>query len=225
MWNTVRYVAYFAVPDVIIALFLALLLNQRIRWKGFFRTAFFAPVVTSTVATAVIWRYLYQPNFGLFSQILRLFGLPKVTVLIDPKTAMLGVAAYSVWKSVGYNMIIFLAGLQGIPTVFYEAARIDGASRYHIFRHITLPLLQPTTLFVTVITMIGSFQVFTQIFIMTSGGPLRSTLPIVQHIYYVAFQGHGFDAGYASAISMLLFLILMILTLFQLRIGRAKWDY
>ena len=224
LWNTVRYIGYYAIPTVSIGLGLALLLNRPIRFRSFFRTAFFTPVVTSTVAVSVVWRFLYQPTFGLFNLLLKMVGLPKLGWLTRPETAMLGIALMSVWKSVGYNMVLFLAGLQGIPEVFYEAARVDGASGWGVFRHITLPLLQRVTVFVIILTLIGSFQVFTQIWIMTKGGPIDSTMPLVQYIYDVAF-GPRIDLGYASATAILLFGIILVLTLAQLWIGRTEWEY
>jgi ABC-type sugar transport system permease subunit len=224
LWNTLLYTVLYTIPAVAFGLGLAVLLNQKIRFQGFFRTAFFAPVVTSTVAVAIVWEFLYQPRFGLFNQILGALGLPQSGWLTRPETAMLSIAIMSVWKSVGYNMVLYLAGLQSIPASFYEAANIDGASKWQSFRLITLPLLQRTTVFTVTLTVIGSFQVFTQIWVMTKGGPLDSTRPIVQYIYDVAFGSQG-NLGYASAMGVVLLLLVLIVTAIQLWLGRTKWDY
>lgn len=231
--NTVYYTIVSVPLGMTVSLVLALLLNQQLRGVVFFRTAFFAPVVTSTVAVALAFRLLYQPDFGLVNVALRNLGIlgPLNALLTsmhkDPLIwlgskdwAMLGVILMSVWKGMGYNMMIFLAGLQGIPQHLYEAAAIDGAGRWQRFRNITLPLLSPTTFFVLIISVIGSFQVFDQAFIMTQGGPGDATTTLVYYIYNNAFQ--FFKMGYAAAVAWVLFAIVFVFTLLQVRL-QNRW--
>jgi len=218
--NTVIFAVWRVGAGTLLALLLALLVNQKVRGISFFRGAIFAPVITSLVAISVVWLWLYDPNYGLFNVPLQILGLPPLAWLEDPHLAMPGVIIMSIWKGVGYTMVIYLAGLQGIPEEFYEAARIDGAGSWARFRHVTLPLLTPVTLFVLVISTIGAFQVFAQIYVMTDGGPVKSTTVAVYYLYQQGFQ--FFHMGYASAIAWVLFLVMLVLTVIQFRSFRQE---
>ncbi|HMM26106.1 MAG TPA: sugar ABC transporter permease, partial [Pseudoxanthomonas mexicana] len=182
--NTVYFVVVGVPLSVAVSLGAALLLHSRLgRFKGFFRTAFFAPVVTTVVAVAVIWRYLFHTRYGLVNWGLSWVGIDPVDWLGDPTWAMPTIILFAVWKNFGYNMIIFLAGLQSIPEDLYEAARIDGASRWAQFRHVTLPQLGPVLLLVGILTMAGYFQLFAEPYVMTQGGPLESTKSVLYLMY------------------------------------------
>jgi multiple sugar transport system permease protein len=202
------------------SLALALLLNRTIRGAGFFRTAFFLPVITSTIAIAVVWLWVYDDNSGLLNLILRGLGFRPVRWLTSSKTALLSVIIMNVWRNAGYHMVIFLAGLQSIPESLYEAATIDGVNTFQRFRYITWPLLVPTTVFVLITNTIFTFQVFGPIYVMTGGGPARSTSVIVYYLYQRAFEFQ--EMGYASAVAWIIFIILIGLTLFQLWLSRNK---
>jgi multiple sugar transport system permease protein len=199
----------------------ALLLNSvLIRFKSFFRMGFYLPVVTSIVAIAVIWRYLLHPDLGLINNLLAAVGVDGPNWLADPILAMPAIIAMAVWRNVGFVLVIFLAGLQGIPVDLSEAARIDGASRWKEFRFITLPMLRPTLLFASVITGIGYLQLFEEPFVMTGGGPLDRTLSVTMYVYE---QGFNFlNLGYASAIAYALFLAIVILTVVNFRLLRPQ---
>jgi multiple sugar transport system permease protein len=197
-----------------------MLINARlVRFKGLFRTIYFAPVVTTLVAVAVVWRYLYHARFGLLNYALGLLGLDPVNWLGDPRWAMPAIILLAVWKNFGYNMVVFIAGLQSIPEDLYEAAEIDGASAWQRFRHVTLPMLAPTFVFVTIITMIGYFQLFAEPYVMTQGGPLQSTLSVVLLMYEQGFR--WWNMGYAAAVAFVLFLVIFAVTLLQLRFQRG----
>jgi multiple sugar transport system permease protein len=186
----------------------ALMLQSRtVRFSGLFRTAYFAPVVTTLVAVAVVWRFVYHPRFGLLNFALSLLGIQGIDWLGDPLWAMPAIILMAVWKNFGYNMIIFIAGLQNIPKEMYEAASIDGAGRWDQFRMITLPMLAPTTIFVSIITMIGYFQLFAEPYVMTQGGPLNSTLSIVLLMYQQGFR--WWNMGYSAAIAFVLFAFIL----------------
>ena len=221
---TIGNTFYFAFGNVVIggilALFLAVLVNQIYKpLRIVVRTVAFVPVITSMVAAAIIWKWIYDPRLGLLNYTLEIFGIPKHAWLRDPYLAMPSVIAMNIWKSVGYRMILFLAGLQNIPTVYYEAALVDGAKRWSTFRYITWPLLRPATVFVSVTSFIFSFQVFTQVFVMTNGGPGDATRTIVQYIYDTAF--HRYQMGRGSAMSFLMFIIILVFTLLNFRISRG----
>jgi multiple sugar transport system permease protein len=199
----------------------ALLLNSvLIRFKTFFRMGFYLPVVTSIVAIAVIWRYLLHPDLGLINNLLAAVNIDGPNWLADPILAMPAIIAMAVWRNVGFVLVIFLAGLQGIPQDLSEAARIDGASRWKEFRYITLPMLRPTLLFASVITGIGYLQLFEEPFVMTGGGPLDRTLSVTMYVYQ---QGFNFlNLGYASAIAYALFLAIVVLTVINFRLLRPQ---
>lgn len=205
---------------VAISLALALLLDMNLRFRAAFRAIVFLPVILPMVVVAMVWGFLFSAYGGVFNQMLEWLGYAPVRWLSLPSTAMDAVIATSLWKSVGFNMVVFLAGLQSIPREFHEAAAVDGAGALQRFWFVTLPLLRPTVLFATVIATIGSFQVFTQVFVMTQGGPAFSTSTLVYYIYHTAFE--NFRMGYASAIAVVLFLILLGLTTLQLWLLRSR---
>ena len=218
-WNTIYYTAITVPVGISLSLLLAIALNQKIKGIRAFRALYFLPVISSTVAVAVVWQWLYNPEFGLINYLLHLVGIRGPTWLTSITWAMPAVMITSIWKNLGFNMLLFLAGLQGIPDVYYEAAKIDGASRWQQFRCVTLPLLSPTTLFVVVMSIINSFQVFDQVYIMTAGGPARSTSVLVHYLYQNAFE--YFKMGRASAIAYVLFFMVLIITLLQLRKSKS----
>ena len=205
-----------------IGLGLALLLNLPIRFRGLFRTAYYLPVITPFVVSALLWKWLYNGDYGLFN-----FYLLKAHLIDEPllwlssqDLAMPAVILMSVWSGVGFSMVVYLAGLQSIPAELYESAMIDGAGPLSRLRHITVPMLRPTTLFLLVISIIGSLQVFTQIFVMTSGGPVNKTTTMVYYMYLWAFK--YYDMGYASTLAFALFLMLLVFTALQLRLFRQE---
>ena len=211
--NTLVFAAGLVPLNVILALALALIVSQRLRGIVIFRTLYFAPVVTSAVAWSIVWGYLLQGERGTINQLLTLAGIQGPNWLREPEWAMFWVIFTRTLKGVGINMIIFLAAIMDLPSELYDAACVDGANGWQRLRYITLPLLAPTTLLVTLLVMIGSLKVFDTIFLLTAGGPANATLVLVNYIYKVGFQ--FFESGYASALSVILFLITLILTLLQ----------
>lgn len=226
-WSSVFNTFYFAlgVPiNLFISLFLALLLNRRMPAVGLFRTAFFLPTITSTAAISVVWMWLYHPaDYGLLNSMLLEIGLPIQRWLRDPLLAMPCLIAMGVWHGMGYNIVIFLAGLQSIPRDLYEAAEIDGAGIMAQLRFLTWPLLGPTTFYILIIGVINSLRAFTEIDMMTQGGPLGVTTTLAYYLYQKAFQ--HFQMGYASAIAVVLFLLLLALTLLQFKIVERRVHY
>jgi multiple sugar transport system permease protein len=224
-WKSLGNTFYFVIVGVplsiSVSLGAALLLNApATRFRAFFRTALFAPVVTTLVAVAVIWRYLFHTSYGLVNWALGHLGIPAVDWLGDPHWAMPTIIMLAVWKNFGYNMVIFLAGLQAIPQDLYEAARIDGASRRRQFLHITLPMLGPVLMVVGVITVAGYFQLFAEPYVMTRGDPLQSTVSVLYFMFEEGFR--WWNLGRASAVAFLLFLIILAVTAAMMRIGRRK---
>jgi len=220
LWNTLYFVFLGGPLSVGVSLGAALLVNARVvRFKPFFRTIFFLPVVTTLVAVAVVWRYLYHPRHGLLNLFLGWVGIGPIDWLGDPAWAMPAIIIMAVWKNFGFNMIIFLAGLQGIPERLYEAARLDGAGSWQQFSAVTLPMLRPTFLFVAVMTMIGYCQLFAEPYVMTQGGPAGSTLSLVLLMYEEGFR--WWNMGYAAALAFTLFLLILSFTLVQLRLRPA----
>lgn len=226
--NTLVFVVGSVPTGVVLSLLLAILVNVPLRGIGVFRTIYFTPVVTSTVAVALVWTWFYDSNYGVFNYVIelvaRVLGLPTpkpIAWLNDPKTALPAIIAMSVWKGLGYNMVIFLAALQNVPRELYEAASIDGAGVIRRFWHITLPGISPVMFFVVVTSLIGSFQVFDQVYIMARDGrPANSTLTIVYYLYQHAFR--YLDMGYACTIGMALFTILGVVTAVQLAVQK-RW--
>lgn len=201
-----------------LGLFTALMLNQKVRFRSLFRTAYYLPVMTSLVVVSTIWVMLYNQH-GLFNTILENLGLNKIGWLSDPDVALISIAIASIWQGFGFETVIFLAALQSIPRELYEAAMMDGAGGWAQFRYITLPALKPVILFVYIIGIIGSYQVFDQVFVMTSGGPVYSTSTIV---YYLYDKFRDLRLGYASAIAYILFAILVIFSYLQMRLSRER---
>jgi multiple sugar transport system permease protein len=220
--NTLYYALVGGPLQIIVALGAALLLNSKLaRFKPLFRTIYFAPVVTTIVAVAVVFRFLYHSRVGLLNRILELVGIAPIDWLGDPRWAMPAVILLSVWKNFGYSAVIFLAGLQNVPDELYEAARIDGAGPIQQFRHVTLPALAPTFVFVSVITAIGLLQVFAEPYVLTpEGGPLNSTLTIVMLMYREGFR--WWNMGYAAAVAFVLFALVIAGTLVQQGIRRMR---
>lgn len=219
--NTLYYTAVTVPLGIVIPLALAVALNKRLPARPLIRAAFFLPVIASFAIIAIVWSFLLDPDIGLLSYWFRLMHLPVSSWLRDPTWAMPAVILVSVWKTIGFNMVIFLAGLQGIPVSYYEAAQIDGAGAWPQFWKITLPQLRPTTLFVLVISIIGAFQVFDPVYVLTpGGGPLFSTETVVTYIYHQGIE--LIDISYAASIGVVLFLIVLALTLIQLRVLRFR---
>lgn len=207
--NTVVFAAATSVLGVIIPLVLAVILNSKIRGSEFFKTAYFLPFITPMIVIGIVWQWIFDPNIGLLNKVLHL----HINWLYDTHWALPALIIVSVWKLIGYNMIIFLSSLSGISNSMFEAAKIDGASPIKTFLHVTIPLMSPTIFFVVIITAISSFQVFDLIYLMTQGGPLDSTNVLVYAIYKNAFE--YFNAGKASAIAYVLFVVILVLTLIQ----------
>jgi multiple sugar transport system permease protein len=220
--NTLYFVGVGVPLSMLLSLGAALLLDSRLaRWKGFFRTALFAPVVTTVVAVAVVFRYLFHTRYGLVNYGLVWLGFEPVDWLGDAHWSMPTIILFAAWKNFGYNMIILLAGLQAIPADLHEAARIDGANAWQRLRHITLPLLAPTLLVVSIITVAGYFQLFAEPYVMTRGGPLQSTFSVLFYMYEEGFK--WWNLGRASAIAFLLFLLILVATRVLLRVSR-RWS-
>ena len=222
-WRAVANTAYFVVVGVPLSLAAslaaALLVNARLtRAPAVFRTAFFAPVVTTLVAVAVVWRYLLHTRYGLLNYGLTQLGLQPIDWLGDPHWALPAIILFAVWKNFGYNMVIFLAALQSIPADLYEAARLDGAGMWQELRRITLPLLRPTFLLVSILTVAGYFQLFAEPYVMTQGGPLQSTVSVLYFMYEEGFK--WWNLGSASAVAFLLFLVILAVTGLQVRFAR-----
>ncbi len=220
--NTFRYVLFSVPLSATIPLALAVLLNQKVPGITFYRVAFFLPLVTSVVAIGLLWRWMYDSDFGLINYVLQSFGIQGPHWLSDPNLAMPAVVFATVWQGLGYNIIIYLAGLQGIPDHLYEAATIDGAGDLQKFFRITIPMLTPQIFFVLVVSFIGGFQSFGLIYVMTQGGPVNSTNVYVYYLWQTAFSSA--KMGYASALSWVLTLIMVAATLFQVRLSR-RWVF
>ncbi len=219
--NTMTFVIIGGPLSLSVSLAAALLLNSKaIRLRGLFRTIYFAPVVTTLVSVAIVWRYLYHPKYGLLNYLLGLVNVGPIDWLGDPHYAMPAIIFLAVWKNFGYNMLIFVAGLQVIPQDLYEAAALDGAGPLKRFRHVTLPGLAPTFLFVSVTTMIGFFQVFAEPYVMTQGGPLGATRTLVLYMYEEGFR--WWRMGVSSAVAVLLLMITLVGTLLQMRAAKRS---
>lgn len=217
-WNTVWFTLVTVPVLLVVPLLLAIALNQRIHGIRFFRAAFFLPVISSMVAMSMVWQWMFNADFGLINWFLGLFGVQGPNWLTNENWALTAVMITSVWKNIGFNMMLFLAGLQGISRSYYEAAELDGAGWFQRLVSITIPSLSSTTLFVTVMTIINSFQVFDQVMVMTGGGPNRSSSVLVHYLYQNGFQ--FYDMGYASALGWGLTVFVLLLTMLQFRINR-----
>lgn len=221
--NTVLYVLGTVPLSMIFGLAMAVLVEATGRFKEVYRFLFFIPVVASIAVVSIVWTLLFSPNNGWIGNVLEVFGLEGPNWLNDPKWAMWALIIVGVWKAMGYNMVLYIAGLKGIDRQLYEAAQIDGAGKWMQFRTITLPLLSPVTFFVMVVSIINSFQVFATIHIMTQGGPNNATNVLVYEVWQEAFQ--FFDIGKASALSMVLFLLVLVITVIQIRMTESRVHY
>ena len=198
---------------LVVPLLLAIALNQKLHVTRFFRAAYFLPTISSMVAMSLVWQWMLNTDFGLVNYILGFFGIKPINWLTTKKWSMVGIMIVSIWKGLGYNMMLFLAGLQSVPRVYYEAADLDGCTGFRRLWNITVPLLSPTTLFVGVMTIINSFQAFDQVMVITGGGPARSTSVLVHYLYQNAFD--YYDMGYACALGWLLTIFVFLLTRLQ----------
>jgi len=226
-WAALAHTLYFIVGYIplvmVIALGVAVILNQKLRGVVLFRAVFFVPVVSAWVAVALLWKWIFNPKFGIVNYLLGLVGIHGPAWLFDPQWAMPAIIVTSVWKDIGFVMMMFLAGLQGIPAEYYDVAAIDGAGDWQRFRYITLPLLSPITFFALIISLINSFQVFDQVRIMTDGGPAGATSVLVEQIVKNAFDYSRM--GYAAALSWALFLLIFTATVFQTRLQKHWVTY
>lgn len=222
LFNTFSYVIVIVPGTIIISLILAALLNTKIKGRGFFRVVYFIPAITMGAAVAMIWKWMYNSDHGIINAILNALGFDSVNFLTNPNTALLSICLVSIWINVGYNMIILLAGIQGISKTYYEAASIDGASPVKQFFGITLPLVTPTLFFVIITNLIGTFQTFDTIYMMIkeSGIAMEATQSMVMYFFRNAFSYS--KKGYASALAVFLFLIIMLVTLIQMKLQK-KW--
>lgn len=218
--NTVMIVVVIVPIGILFSLSLATLLNKPLKGRSFYRLSFFIPYVTTMVVVALIWKWMYSPNWGLINQLIGYLGFAPRNWLGDPKIAIFSIIFLLIWKNVGYNMILFLAGLQSIPVAYYEVARIDGAGSWAQFLYITLPLLKPIFLFIVVISTIGAFQLFDSIYVMTHGGPGYSTTTVAFSIYMNTFDRLRF--GYGSALAVILAIIIFVLSYIELKYLRSE---
>jgi multiple sugar transport system permease protein len=221
--NTAVYVFWKVPVNVFISLVFAVLLNREMYGRGIFRAIFFLPMVASSVSVALLWLPLFETSNGILNVMLNAVGLKGLSWIYSQETAMMSVVMVALWKEIGYYMVMFLAGLQGIPATYYEAAEIDGASPIHTFFKITVPLISPVTFFVFIISIIGSFQIFDLTTVLTAGGPANSTYTTIMYVYKAGFN--FFRMGYASAISTILFVIILILTTIQNKLSEAWVNY
>ena len=222
LWNTVRYVVMQVPSLMVIGLGLALLLNAPLRGRTLARVIVVMPYVVNVVVMGIIWRWMFDPNFGMINHYLRRIGLEGSWWLTDTQTAMLSIVIANWWWSAGFNTVVYLAGLQGIPRELYEAAAVDGATGWVAFRHVTLPCLRPVTFYILLMDTITSFQLFGEPFVMTQGGPLGSTTTLTYKIYNSAFM--ELKLGYASAISVLFLAVIGVLILIQSRVVKSEID-
>jgi multiple sugar transport system permease protein len=220
--NTVVYTLITVPGGLVVSLILAVLLDTGVRFKYFFRATFFLPSITSWVVIAVVWQWLLNKDFGLFNYFLSFFGVSPVPWLDSGKLSLLSLAIVGIWKNAGYNMLLFLAGLQGISSVYYEASDLDGASKFQQLARITIPLLTPTTFFVFITSIIGAFQTFDSVNVMTSGGPGRSSSVLAFYLYQNAFR--YMKMGYASALAYLLFIVIMVVTIINMRFEKRSHE-
>jgi len=218
--NTCYYTVLYVPLGLLLSLAAALFLNVNKKVVSLFRTLFYLPVLSSTVATATLWFWILNPQLGLLNGLLGLFGINGPAWLYNSRLAMISIVMMSLWAGFGGNMMIFLSGLKGIPDVYYEAARVEGAGRWKMFTKITMPLLTKTTFLVSTMLIIGTFQVFDQAYILTKGGPGNATITLVYYIYNQGFN--NLDMGYASSISLILFAIILVMTIINQKINKAE---
>lgn len=220
--NTFVFTLVYAPLVIAISLGLSLILNKT-PGKTFYRSVIFMPQIVSSVAIAVVWSWIFQPQLGILNVVLNFLGLPGQAWLRDPKLAMGSIIAMSIWWGLGYNIVLFLAGLQNVPRTYVEAAQIDGASSWHVFWNITIPMISPTTLFVSITTMINAFQAFDQMQLLTGGGPAKRTYTLPLHIYQTAFK--EYRLGEASAIALILFVIVVVFSVAQFALTEKSTYY
>ncbi|MEX2540157.1 MAG: sugar ABC transporter permease [Trueperaceae bacterium] len=222
-WNSLRvtfvYAGGMTLGSIAVGLLVAILLNLNIEGRAFYRVLYFLPVITPTVAAGVVWKYLFDPSQGVVNRSLALVNIDGPAWLVAPGWALAAVVIVGVWKRVGFNMVVYLAALQGIPRTYYEAAQLDGAGPWQTFRHITLPLLAPSTFFLSVTALIEAFQVFDLVYVMTAGGPLKNTDVIGFYLYRYGFR--YYELGFASAIAYAMFVLIFIVTVIQFRLTRS----
>lgn len=223
LWNSLVYTFFTLIFTMALGLLTALLLRSNLAGITFFRTSFYTPYVTSMVAVSMIWLWMYDPSGGIVNQIIGFFGIPSKRWLYETDTAMGSIIFMSIWKAVGYNMVIYISGLHAIPVYLYEAGKIDGASVLRRFVHITYPMLKPVTFFLFITGFINNFKVFEQVQILTNGGPMNSTTTIVHQIYQRAFN--EFALGYAAAESVVLLLIVAVITALNFKYGNQGNDF
>lgn len=219
MKNTCVYTLLYVPLGLLLSLGAALFLNSNQKLVGLFRTLFYLPVLSSTVATATLWFWILNPQMGLLNGILKIFGVSPKAWLYDSSLAMISIVMMSLWAGFGGNMMIFLAGLKGISPVYYEAAKIEGATRFQMFTKITMPSITKTTFLVSTMLIIGTFQVFDQAYVLTKGGPGNATITLVYYIYNSGFK--NLDMGYASSMSLVLLVIILLMTLLNTKINKA----
>lgn len=222
-WNSLRvtliYAGAMTLSALALGMFVAVLLNQNIFGRALYRTLYFLPVITPTVAAGVVWKYLFDPSQGVVNRLLGGIGIQGPSWLTDPGWALVAVIIVGLWKRVGFNMVVYLAALQGIPRMYYEAAELDGANSWQRFRAITLPLLGPSTFFLSVTALIDAFQVFDLVYVMTSGGPIKSTDVLGYYLYRYGFR--FYELGFASAIAYVMFVLIFVVTIVQFRLSRG----
>ncbi len=218
--NTATYTLFYVPSGLLLSLCVALFINSKRRFVGLYRTMYYLPVLSSSVANATLWFWIYNPKMGLLNGLLSLFGIIGPSWLNDTKTAMIAIVIMSLWAGYAGNMMIFLSALKGVPDVYYEAAVIDGANRWQRFTKITVPSIRKTTFFVSTMLIIGTFQVFDAAYLLTSGGPGNATITLVYYIYNKGFK--DLKMGYASAMSLCLFAIIFVFSLMNMRINKEK---
>ncbi|MGG4146524.1 sugar ABC transporter permease [Paenibacillus algorifonticola] len=225
LWVTVKFVSVAVLFNILLAIAISKAIQRiRIRWlKDLFRTLFFLPTIAPLAGTAIVWSTMFNYHNGLFNMILGQLHIAPIQWLSDPHYALWSVIIMTLWADIGYNIVLFMAGLDSIPDMYYEAAILDGANRWHLFRHVTLPLLRRTLLFVSITTVISYFQAFPQFQIMTKGEPFNETRVLALHIYEQAFSNS--NMGYASAMATFFLVIILLITLLQLKWGRSQWEY
>lgn len=223
--NTFIFVAGTVPIEIILALGIAMLLNQKLRFRAYYRLAFFIPYVTTVVAISMVWAWIYHDQWGLLNYILSFFGVSAQQWLLQPAWTMFTIIVMSIWKSLGYTVVIFLAGLQNVDKELYNAAKVDGANDWQVFRNVTWPMLTPTTFFVSITSIIGAFKVFTEIFVLYGGkpGPLRTAVTIVFYVYEKAWS--DYRMGLASAAAYVLFFLVLAVTMFQLWYAKKRVHY
>lgn len=229
--NTFLYLLMYLPAAIVLGLSFALLIEATGIFKQFFRTVYFLPVITSTIATALVWAWLYQPSLGLFNMLLKMAGLQPLLFLRSESQALPSIVVYALWKNMGYVMVLFMAGLSAINRVYYDAAKVDGAGTWPLFRHITIPLLRPTFVFVLITGLIDAMKLFGPVLVMTTpeaytgvpGGPKNATMVLSLYQWIVAFK-EG-QLGYGAAMGVVLFLLILGVTIIQLRTLRVQWEY